>query len=39
MQTGLVLQYLAKFNEYGSKIIWNDRARISRFFNNLKSKI
>jgi hypothetical protein len=39
MQTGSVLQYLTKFNEYGFRVIWNDRARISRFFNSLKPKI
>jgi hypothetical protein len=39
MQTGSVPQYLAKFNKYGSRITWDDKTRISRFFNNLKLKI
>jgi hypothetical protein len=39
MQTGSVPQYLAKFNEYGSRVTWDDRARMSRFFNGLKPKI
>jgi hypothetical protein len=39
MQTGSVPQYLAKFNEYGSRITWDDRAKISQFFNGLKPKI
>jgi hypothetical protein len=39
MQTGSVSQYLVKFNEYGFRIIWDDRARISRFFNGLKPRI
>jgi hypothetical protein len=39
MQTGSVPQYLAKFNEYSSRVTWDDRARISRFFNGLKPKI
>jgi hypothetical protein len=39
MQTGSVSQYLTKFNEYNFRITWNNRARISRFFNDLKLKI
>jgi hypothetical protein len=39
MQTGSVLQYLAKFNEYSFRVTWNDRAKISRFFNGLKPRI
>jgi hypothetical protein len=39
MQTGSVPQYLAKFNEYNSRITWDDKARMSRFFNGLKPKI
>jgi hypothetical protein len=39
MQTGSVPQYLTKFNEYNFKITWDNRAKMSRFFNSLKPKI
>jgi hypothetical protein len=39
MQTGSVSQYLIKFNEYDFRVTWDDRARMSRFFNGLKPKI
>jgi hypothetical protein len=39
MQTGSISQYLAKFNKYDFKVTWDNRAKISRFFNGLKPRI
>jgi hypothetical protein len=38
-QKGLVPEYLIKFTQYGSRVAWDERAKMAQFYKGLFERI